>query len=123
MTGRTQAPSRPSPNGLIVTYRTHPDRGEENERLVAAVFDELAEGRPDGIRYAAFRLDDCAGFVHVAFLDESMPNPLGSSPAFGAFQRDLAQRCAVAPLPVGARLIGSYRLLDDPRPPAGRTTG
>lgn len=103
--------------GLIVTYRTHPERAEENELLVAAVFDELGQERPDGIRYAAFRLDDGSGFVHVALLDDSMPNPLGTSPAFGAFQRELAHRCAVAPLPVGARLIGSYRLLDDPLSP------
>ncbi|MBM3678498.1 MAG: hypothetical protein FJW96_11540 [Actinobacteria bacterium] len=98
---------------LIVTYKTHPESADENERLVADVFAELNATCPAGIRYAAFRLDDCVSFVHVAMLDDDLPNPLAASAAFAAFQRDLAGRCAVAPLPVGARLVGSYGIAED----------
>ena len=45
------------------------------------MFAELAAQRPDGLRYASFRLDDGVSFVHVAVLDADH-NPLSDSPAF-----------------------------------------
>ena len=38
----------------MVTYTVKPGREEENAALVGAVFDELAETRPTGLRYAVF---------------------------------------------------------------------
>ena len=50
----------------VIRNKTHPDSADENERLIRAVFAELAEQQPPGLRYAAFRLDDGVSFLHVA---------------------------------------------------------
>ena len=91
----------------IVRYRTRPEAAEENARLVEAVYAALAELDPGDMRYATYRLDDGATFVHVARF-EGAANPLATLPAFAEFQRDLAQRCVEQPAPSGATLVGSY---------------
>jgi hypothetical protein len=98
------------PTTRVIRYRTKPEHADENERLVRAVFAELAEGRPDGLHYATFRLDDGVSFVHVAVTDGD-ENPLASSPAFAAFQADIGQRCAEGPTPAEATVIGNFDLL------------
>ena len=40
---------------VVVRYRTRPDAADDNERLIKAVFEELATVRPAGIRYFTFR--------------------------------------------------------------------
>jgi acyl dehydratase len=94
----------------VVRYTTTPEAAEENARLVAAVFAELADTRPDGLRYATLRLDDGVSFVHIAELSTD-ENPLMSSPAFAAFQAGLGGRVAEGPLPRDATVVGSYRLI------------
>jgi hypothetical protein len=94
----------------VVRYRTTPECADENERLVRQVFAELATTDPGGLRYAAFRLDDGVTFLHVAVL-EGEENPMAASPAFAAFQSDIADRCAEGPAPSDAAVIGIYRLL------------
>jgi hypothetical protein len=65
-------------NVRMIRYRTHPEHAEENQRLIQAVFAELAEQRPPGVHYTAFRLDDGVSFVHVVALDgEDNPLPKG----------------------------------------------
>ena len=93
----------------VVRYTTKPEHAEENESLIRKVFAELAETEPDGIRYAAFRLDDGVSFVHVAVVDGE-ENPLASSAAFGQFQSGIGERCAQGPLAADATVVGSYRL-------------
>lgn len=44
----------------IVTYTVKPGREQENAALVRAVFEELAQTRPAGFRYAVFQLPDSA---------------------------------------------------------------
>ena len=90
----------------IVQYRTTPESAEENQRLVAAVYAELAATDPGGLRYATFRLDDGVTFVHVATVDGE--NPLPQTAAFRAFQAGLPDRCVTGPAPSGATLVGSY---------------
>ncbi len=97
---------------VIVRYKTKPDRADENQALVEAVFAELAEGEPDGLRYATFRLEDGVSFVHVAEIEGDV-NPLGETAAFGEFQRELGERCEEPPLARDATLVGSYRFLSD----------
>jgi acyl dehydratase len=98
------------PTTRVIRYRTKPEQADENERLVRAVFDELAREAPDGLHYATFRLDDGVSFVHVAVTDGD-ENPLTSSPAFAAFQAAIGERCAEGPEPAGAAVIGNFRLL------------
>jgi hypothetical protein len=61
----------------VVRYRTTPDRAEENVALIEKVFAELDASRPEGLRYASFRLGDGVSFVHVAEVDTADgTNPL-----------------------------------------------
>ena len=49
----------------LVRYRAKPEQADENQRLSAAVFDELKDKAPAGLRYVVFRLPDDT-FVHIA---------------------------------------------------------
>jgi hypothetical protein len=64
----------------VIRYSIRPEDADDNERLIGEVFTELAVDHPDGLRYAAFRLDDGVSFVHVALVDDD-DNPLSRSPA------------------------------------------
>jgi len=96
----------------VIRYTTKPERADENERLIRSVFDELAVKNPDGLRYAAFRLDDGVSFIHVAVLDGE-ENPLTTSEAFSEFQSDIKDRLVEGPIPADATMIRSYRLLPE----------
>ena len=91
---------------VVVRYRTRPDAADDNERLIKAVFEELAALRPGGIRYFAFRADETT-FVHTAVFD-SDANPLENLPAFRAFTSGIAARCEEPPATTAGRLVGSY---------------
>ena len=93
---------------VMVRYRVHPDRVAENEQLVRAVYDELAATRPEGLRYATFRLADGVTFVHVAEHDDD--NPLPRLAAFQRFQQGIRERCDDPPQAAQLEEIGSYRL-------------
>jgi hypothetical protein len=98
---------------VVVQYRTKPERGDENQRLVEKVFDELAHHAPEGLRYAAFRMADGVSFMHVAFIEDADANPLAGFTAFAEFQRDLANRCDEPPAPRDMTVVGSYRVFAD----------
>ena len=93
---------------IVVRYRTKPDQADENERLVAAVFADLAAKKPGGLRYSTLRLADNT-FVHIADVDEGA-NALNESPAFAEFLAGVADRCepGEGPNPQPATLVGSY---------------
>lgn len=94
---------------IVVRYRPKPERADENQRLVEAVFAELAETDPGGIRYVTFRLED-GTFVHIADVGAD-DNPLGATSAFKRFQAGLADRCEPdeGPNAQDATIVGSYR--------------
>jgi hypothetical protein len=100
---------------VIVRYETKPDRADENQRLVEKVFGELAERRPDNFCYASFRLEDGVSFVHIVVETEGGSNPmsLADLPAFGEFQREIADRCAVQPVAQGATIVGAHRFFPE----------
>lgn len=91
----------------VIRYTTSPDAADANARLIRDVFDELAQSRPDGFTYTAYRLDDGVSFLHVAEISGA-DNPLTSSPAFAAFQAGIAERCIDGPHPAEATVVGSY---------------
>lgn len=96
---------------LMVRYRVRPDQAEVNAELVRAVYDELREARPDGLRYATFMLDDGVSFVHLAEVDTpDGRNPVTELPAFRRFTADVAGRCDEPPVFTDLREIGSYGL-------------
>jgi hypothetical protein len=94
---------------IIVRYQAKPDRADENQRLIEAVFAELEDRKPDGFTYKAFRLEDGVSFVHVAIEhDVASPGSLQEVPAFQAFVAAIADRCDVQPVATGATIVGGY---------------
>jgi quinol monooxygenase YgiN len=93
---------------VMVRYKVKPDRAAENEALVRAVYEELAESEPDGLRYATYRLEDGVSFVHLATV-EGEHNPLAETAAFARFQAGVRDRCEEPPVVTELHEVGSYR--------------
>jgi hypothetical protein len=94
---------------IVVRYQTKPERAEENQALIDAVFAELAERRPRGFTYQVFRLEDGVSFVHaVVEHDVDDPESLQDVPAFQAFVHGVVERCDVPPVATGATVVGHY---------------
>jgi hypothetical protein len=93
---------------VMVRYRVKADRVQENERLVRDVYEELAQAEPDGFRYATFKLDDDASFMHLAAQADGVENPLPKLAAFARFQEDIADRCEEPPVVTALQEIGSF---------------
>jgi hypothetical protein len=91
---------------VTVRYTVKPEAVAENEELVRAVYAELEQKQPEGMRYATFKLDDGVSFVHISFSESGALNQLES---FKAFQQGIAERCDEAPKVSELTEIGSYR--------------
>jgi hypothetical protein len=95
---------------VMVRYKVKPGRAAENEQLVRAVYEELARTKPDGLRYATYRLDDGVTFVHVATNETADGRSrLTEVEAFKRFQEHIAERVEEAPVVTEVSQIGSYR--------------
>jgi len=93
----------------VVRYQAKPERADENQQLIEAVFAELEEREPKGFTYQAFRLEDGVSFVHVAIEhDIDDPDSLQDVPAFQAFLDGIADRCDIPPVAKGATIVGGY---------------
>ena len=94
----------------VVRYQAKPDRADENQKLIEAVFADLEARDAKGFTYNVFRLEDGVSFVHVVIEhDVDEPDSLQDVPAFQAFVADIADRCDVAPVAMGAAVVGGYR--------------
>jgi hypothetical protein len=94
----------------VVRYQAKPDRADENQQLIEAVFAELEARQPEGFTYKVFRLDDGVSFVHVVIEhDVTDPDSLQAVPAFQAFVANIADRCDIPPVAMGATIVGGYR--------------
>jgi hypothetical protein len=94
----------------LIRYKTKPEFGDENHRLVEKVYEELGARDPGGVHYATFRMADGVTFLHLFTTDsDEGAETLGSIAAFAEFQRDLPQRCAEAPVAQDIVVVGSYR--------------
>jgi hypothetical protein len=97
----------------VITYRTKPEQGARNAELIAAVFAELGQTKPEGFRYLTLRLDDDT-FVHLVETDAADgTSALPQLATFQAFQQGIRDRCAEPPLVRQATIIGNYRLLNE----------
>jgi hypothetical protein len=97
---------------VMIRYTVHPDRAQENAALVRAVYAELAETRPAGLRYATLRLADGVSFVHIAVHTTDGQNPLDGVAAFAAFQAGVADRVQAPPVVTEWEEVGSYHFFD-----------
>jgi len=94
----------------VVRYQAKADRADENQRLIEAVFAQLEEQQPHGFTYKVFRLEDGVSFVHVVIEhDVENPDSLQAVPAFQSFVAGVTDRCDVAPVAMGATVVGGYR--------------
>jgi quinol monooxygenase YgiN len=92
----------------MVRYKTEEMRGDENQLLVRAVFNELRASAPTGLRYAVYRLADQVTFVHIATFEAADHHPLTDLAAFKAFQRQLGDRCVDQPVVTEVTIVDSY---------------
>jgi hypothetical protein len=92
----------------MVRYKVLADRADENVALVKAVYEQLAQERPEGLHYATFRLPDGVSFMHVVIETDQPGRILNELAAFRAFSADIADRCEEPPLATEITLVGSY---------------
>jgi hypothetical protein len=95
----------------MVTYTVKPGREEENAALVRAVFDELAQTRPSGLRYAVFYVPDARQFVHL-YTDEGSAAGVQGLASFQAFVTGAQERHEQPASFTQPELIGDYRTFD-----------
>jgi hypothetical protein len=96
----------------LIQYRVKPGRAAENEGLIRAVFEELRAAAPDGVRYAAFRLEDGLSFAHLVSVESAEARDrLRGLAAFKAFAANARDRCDVEPSSQPLLVVGSYRLV------------
>ena len=95
---------------IVVRYQAKPERADENQQLIEALFAELEEREPEGFTYKVFRLEDGVSFIHVMIEhDIDDPDSLQAVPAFQAFLADIDDRCDSPPEATGATIVGGYR--------------
>jgi hypothetical protein len=92
----------------MVRYKVQPDRADENEALVKAVYEQLGRERPEGLHYATFKLPDGVSFMHVVFETDQPGRILGEVAAFKAFTAEIESRCEEPPVVTELTLVGSY---------------
>ena len=96
----------------VVRYKVKADRAQENIDFISAVFAELKEKSPPGLRYASFNLEDGVSFVHVAAVDDALEsNPLPQMETFKRFAADIQDRCEEPPAASSATIVGAYNFL------------
>ena len=96
---------------IVVRYRAKPDRADENQKLIEAVFADLEARQPNGFTYKVFRLQDGVSFVHVVTEHDDVDDrrSLQDVAAFRAFVADIGDRCDVPPVASAATIVGGYR--------------
>jgi hypothetical protein len=91
----------------MVRYTVKPELVDTNEKLVEAVFAQLAREQPAGLRYSTFRVQGTGTFVHVAAV-EAAENPLLALAAFKEFTAAIRERCVEPPVTVELDAVGTY---------------
>src|SRR5690242_14280754 len=91
-----------------VAYTTRDQAAaEQNQRLIDAVFAELAAVRPEGLTYRVSRSEDGLDFTHVAVI-ENEPNPLLALASFQAFSSTVAERIVAPPVVRTGEVVARY---------------
>lgn len=97
----------------LIRYKTKPERTDENERLIKAVFKELRDKSPDGVRYMTLRSGD-GTFVHLVETEtDAHSDIITGLAAFEAFQGGIRDRCSERPERQEMTVVGNYRVLDE----------
>lgn len=98
---------------MIVRYKVKAGKAEENEKYIQKVFEELHKNRPDGLRYASFKLSDGVSFVHIVSVEtRDDRNLLIETTAFKTFNAGIKDRCEEQPVLMEMTEVGSYRFFE-----------
>ncbi|MES2150248.1 MAG: hypothetical protein V4508_10680 [Pseudomonadota bacterium] len=95
----------------LISYKTKPDRSEENAQLIRAVFDELRKQAPSSLGYLVLRAEN-GQYFHFVQTDDGA-SPLNELAAFAAFQNNVRERLLGPPLVRELALVGSYGMLEN----------
>jgi hypothetical protein len=96
----------------LIRYKTKPESADKNAELIAAVFSELKDAKPESVRYLSLRLEDDS-FVHfVESNTEDGSSVLRKLTSFQAFQEGIRDRCIEPPVAREAVIVGNYRMLE-----------
>ena len=98
---------------MLVRYRTKPEEAEQNERLIAKVFEELRAKSPEGVRYLVLKLEDDTFLHFVTVETEDGMSPIPRLEAFRSFQDGIAERCIEPPQSSDVTVVGDYRTLGE----------
>ena len=92
---------------MMFRCKVKPGEVARNLELLRAAFEEFAQVRPDGLRYATYQLED--GVTFVGFVDMAGdPSALRDLPAFQRYRATLEERCDEAPVMTMLHEVGSY---------------
>jgi hypothetical protein len=80
---------------------------EENQRLIDAVFAELAAMKPQGLSYRVSRSEDGLSFEHVAVVEHG-PNPLPTLDSFHTFSTTISGRVVEPPSVRTGEVVAHY---------------
>ena len=94
----------------MIRYKVRPDRADENESLVKAVYEQLNRERPAGLHYATFKLPDGVSFMHIVIDSDQPGRILNDVAAFKAFVADIESRCDEPPVATELTTVGSYNV-------------
>ncbi|MFL6623647.1 MAG: hypothetical protein ACJ8J7_13195 [Sulfurifustaceae bacterium] len=95
---------------VMVRYKVKADRAEENERYIAAVFEQLKREHLPQVHYASFKLEDGVSFVHIASFETDDSNrALRELPTFKAYLEGISDRCQEQPVISTMREVGTYQ--------------
>lgn len=98
---------------VIVRYKVKEDQAQQNIAYIQDVFSTLENSKPEGLRYASFRLEDGVSFVHIASIEtEDGTNPLAALDEFKTFTKDIASRCEEPSVASAIETIGHYRVFE-----------
>ncbi len=93
-----------------VRYKIAPDRVQENVRFVRAVFSQLHETSPSGLRYACMRAGN-GSFMHIVCTDDDAADEsLTSLQSFHDFRVGFEDRALEPPTFTELEVVGNYGL-------------
>ncbi|MES9540633.1 hypothetical protein AB0C21_09400 [Spirillospora sp. NPDC049024] len=92
---------------VMIRWKIKPEQVERELELLREVYAELRAVRPDGLRYATFRLDDEVTFMDIVELDDG-PEVLRRIEAFQRYRSTLDERCDEAPAMTALHQVDCY---------------
>jgi hypothetical protein len=91
---------------LMLRYTVRPEALADHLQLLHAVYEELAERRPDGFSWVTYQLEGDAELLELAAA-ERLPGPLPDLASFRRYREGLEQRCSQRVVS-DLTLVGAY---------------